>query len=580
MRDIDSVIAAYLDEGSSADETRALEAWISSDVEHAKEFLRCVAIHNGIRCQLSANRFLRVAGLAYEDTSNVKLIMAEQPCEVVCRETTDVADPEERVSGTASTAVALRMRSLLDRASNRPVPPAIAVALVTVVAVLFALALTPLSSFLAGEGDEEKSDAKARVAEEEIATLSGWQATEWLPGKDISSRNRRIKAGQTMAFKAGLAEITYDTGARVVIEGPAEFTVGADERSKAAGKERLNSGFLAFGVLVARVDVKEAEGFFIDTHNGRVEDLGTEFGIQANERGTQIRVLSGRVAASFASSASNARKTRILENNESLSISPDGKITNGLPEKVADSFTSLRKRILSQSANDANPGEFLQDNSDLLLHYNFEKSGGTRQIVNQGRGGEKLNATVQGAQWRDGHTPHSQSLSIMDRAHHVRMNVPGEFVQLTMLAWVRVEALDRDYRGLLMSDGWNRAGQMHWQIMRDGQIQLAVNNAMSYIQFSHFKMEPQLWYHLAVACDTESREARLYVDGQLVDLQKTGQIPRLVLGGVELGNWVAEPGFRADERYLGGQIGELMIFTRALNAREVRQCFLASEVKR
>ncbi|MCG8584885.1 MAG: NPCBM/NEW2 domain-containing protein [Pirellulales bacterium] len=111
-----------------------------------------------------------------------------------------------------------------------------------------------------------------------------------------------------------MIEITYDTGAKVVIEGPAEFVVGVagdgdvgypglgtpvgNEARFAISRDPSNSGYLASGSLVARCSTKASKGFFIGTPIFGIEDFGTEFGISVTEsKGAAVEVFDGSVFA-------------------------------------------------------------------------------------------------------------------------------------------------------------------------------------------------------------------------------------------------------------------------------------------
>ncbi|MBN8457483.1 MAG: FecR domain-containing protein [Verrucomicrobia bacterium] len=89
---------------------------------------------------------------------------------------------------------------------------------------------------------------------------------------------------QRLAFRTGLVELTYPDGVCVTLEGPADFSVGDGRTSS-----------LAFGKLVAHVP-HGAEGFTVKFPDGKVVDLGTEFGldVQANGR-TELGVFDGEV---------------------------------------------------------------------------------------------------------------------------------------------------------------------------------------------------------------------------------------------------------------------------------------------
>ncbi|MCE9552430.1 MAG: FecR family protein [Planctomycetes bacterium] len=87
--------------------------------------------------------------------------------------------------------------------------------------------------------------------------------------------NNVLTSGQRLILQSGSAEITFNSQARVVLEGPAELTI-VD-----AGVCRL-----ADGKLVAHVP-EPAKGFKVHTPDGTVTDLGTEFGVYVDARTDQ-----------------------------------------------------------------------------------------------------------------------------------------------------------------------------------------------------------------------------------------------------------------------------------------------------
>ncbi len=86
----------------------------------------------------------------------------------------------------------------------------------------------------------------------------------------------------------GLVEIRFKTGARVIVEAPAEMNL-VDERT----------AYLTSGALTAYVP-EPVTGFVVETPSVRVTDLGTQFGLLAYEGGaTDVHMLSGSVRALF-----------------------------------------------------------------------------------------------------------------------------------------------------------------------------------------------------------------------------------------------------------------------------------------
>jgi hypothetical protein len=107
-----------------------------------------------------------------------------------------------------------------------------------------------------------------------------WAETESeMPGRDM-------RAGKLLRLRRGLAEIEFEGGARVILQGPAELELVSGSEAR-----------LLQGTLTARVPPR-ARGFTILAPRGKIVDLGTEFGLSVDEAGsTTVRVFHGVVAA-------------------------------------------------------------------------------------------------------------------------------------------------------------------------------------------------------------------------------------------------------------------------------------------
>jgi hypothetical protein len=123
-----------------------------------------------------------------------------------------------------------------------------------------------------------------RPSGENIAWLVNAQDCLWdeagqRPGRDM-------RAGKELHILGGLAEIEFDCGARVILQGPAGLRL-------LSGK----SAQLLRGTLTARVPPR-AGGFFVLTPHNKVVDLGTEFGLSVDDGGSAtVRVFTGEVMA-------------------------------------------------------------------------------------------------------------------------------------------------------------------------------------------------------------------------------------------------------------------------------------------
>ena len=88
----------------------------------------------------------------------------------------------------------------------------------------------------------------------------------------------------TSHLESGIVELEFDGGARVIVEGPAEFA------TKTARHMELTRGR-----LVAYVP-KHARGFTVYTPAAEIIDLGTEFAVEVAQAGeTRVEVRRGRV---------------------------------------------------------------------------------------------------------------------------------------------------------------------------------------------------------------------------------------------------------------------------------------------
>ena len=122
----------------------------------------------------------------------------------------------------------------------------------------------------------------SRVAEESaIAWLVNAQDCTW----SDSGPTGNLQSGTVLKIDRGLAEIRFQCGAHVILEGPCQA--------------ELKSGWctqLVSGKLTARVPA-EATGFEVESPHGTVVDLGTEFGVRSDKGLTEVYVFKGKVEA-------------------------------------------------------------------------------------------------------------------------------------------------------------------------------------------------------------------------------------------------------------------------------------------
>jgi ferric-dicitrate binding protein FerR (iron transport regulator) len=162
----------------------------------------------------------------------------------------------------------------------------------------------------------ENREARAPV----VAWLVNAQNCEWSDADPLGN----MRAGNTLQLERGLAEIRFDCGARVVLEGPAKLELLSGSSAR-----------LMHGKLTARVP-EPAAGFAILSPQGKVIDFGTEFGVSVADTGaTDVYVFEGKVVARPVADGEAGAVS--LTCNQSAHIAA-GKITVEPNEKDATRF--------------------------------------------------------------------------------------------------------------------------------------------------------------------------------------------------------------------------------------------------
>ncbi|VTT98642.1 LamG domain protein jellyroll fold domain protein OS=Chthoniobacter flavus Ellin428 GN=CfE428DRAFT_4331 PE=4 SV=1: FecR: Laminin_G_3 [Gemmataceae bacterium] len=366
-----------------------------------------------------------------------------------------------------------------------------------------------------------------------------------------------------LKLSGGLAEVEFFSGARVVLEGPAEFRlVAADE------------AFCKSGKLTAEVP-PHAAGFRVGTPQGALVDRGTAFGLSVTPGGAEVHVFQGKVELHGAAGqrdlttgeamavAGNAPEQRIPADATGFVTSPD------LDRREATAAAQERGRWAAAAKGwNADPA--------LLVRFDFEGPNAGRSLANAATNGSAVGAgTVVGCERAEGHWPGKGALEFGRVADRVRFAYPGEVRSLTLLARVRVGGLDRTFNSLMMSDAF-APGAVHWQVLSDGRVRLGVAARPRHTDYDSPRVfTPNTlgqWVHLAVVYDADARRVTHYADGvPLSRADVRAEVP-LKPGRAELGNWNAAT--RSDNvpvRHFSGRMDEFAAYSRPLTDDEVRR---------
>ena len=156
-------------------------------------------------------------------------------------------------------------------------------------------------------GYETPSSPKA----ETVGRITGMADCKWPDLQADATVGDRVELGRTFTLASGLMEITYDTGAKVLLQGPVSYNV-----------ESFNGGFISLGKLAGEASTESARGLTIRTPTATVVDLGTEFGVEVGRDGhTVSRVYRGSVQLRALSRNGTADgDAKVLRENESARV--------------------------------------------------------------------------------------------------------------------------------------------------------------------------------------------------------------------------------------------------------------------
>ncbi|MCP5557400.1 MAG: FecR domain-containing protein [Verrucomicrobiaceae bacterium] len=402
----------------------------------------------------------------------------------------------------------------------------------------------------------EEEETTASVAVLTRGVNLDWESTAITPGTPLSPG--------LLKLRSGIAQIEFYQGARVLIEGPAEF------RLISSGEATCTRGKLSAHVP------PQAKGFRINTPQGTVVDLGTEFGLDVNDASAEVHVFKGEVELHQASEAMQS-----LKQGQAMAFADKGQMLAAnasnfasLNEIDARSQQSQRSQFESWLARSAK----LNGDAGLKLRFDFQDDEGARSLHNHAlNGGLIEDGSIVGAAWTEGRWSGKRALEFRNVSDRVRLYVPGETAALTMSVWVRVNGLDRAFNSLFMSESWGDR-KVHWQITREGKVRLGVAGRGSVKHADYdtavFFTPERLgrWTHLAVVFDPSTQEARHYANGELIARLPLKDASPLKLGVAELGNWSDRRNQGGVAiRHLSGAMDEFALWDRALSSAEIAQ---------
>ena len=394
------------------------------------------------------------------------------------------------------------------------------------------------------------------------AKAAHWASTALAPGA-------HLRKGQRLELAGGAAEITFDSGARVVLEGAATLEINS------AWEATLRQGTLKASVP------PQAVGFRISNASVEVVDLGTEFTMVADAHGAEVFVLKGEVEA--APHAASEQESILLREKESRRFASTGVTA------VEDSVRKFALFTEPLALDHLAP-------ATKYVHWSFdEMAGGVFHADTLEGGVPSRDARLEAPPSVDAAVAHAEGRRDgalrLDGRVYARASLPGISGNTphTIAFWVRVpeEAPLSDAYSMVTWFARNKKlGNRHvginWNRDRaDGPIGALRTDFGGGQAVGLTSLRDGRWHHIAVCFSpgdedpTIPVQVKQYVDGRLES--------STIIPGKTRGPAIAESSAAADTVWIGcrlgasgpratrfrGELDELFIAERGLEPQEI-----------
>jgi Concanavalin A-like lectin/glucanases superfamily/FecR protein len=417
---------------------------------------------------------------------------------------------------------------------------------------------------------QKNAPASAPVAEY-IAQLTGSKECQWVNNSLAVQPGGRLYKGQKLELAKGFAEITFDSGAQVVLQGPASLSVDS------AWAATLNRGTLKASIP------PEAMGFSISNPIVEVVDLGTEFTMFADATGpaTEVLVLKGEVEAQ-PELPTDQQQPIVLRETEARCFTTSGvSVAHDTPQKIAqltesvplDHFIPLTD-YMHWSFNELDGDVLAADDSGTPFSAaDFHLKDAASGVIVESHGPGHWQHALQ----FDGHMYAKAALpDISENTPHTVVfwvKVPRDANLSNAYAMVAWGVNSKNFGSHPVHIGWNRNPNQ-------GPVGVLRTDFGGGFALGSTPLRDGHWHHIAVVLipgedANTSMQVKQYVDGRLEGEGKPSppgseiftKLSSATSGAVWLGCRLGIDGVR-QERFRG-ELDELFISDRALEPVEI-----------
>ena len=571
-QELEELFSAACDGTLTSQQARFLESRLTGDRQAQTAYFAYCNVHSELRLQGQARHVVQSA---------IDRVRSQAR-----RQASAISDQPSASSNAHPTP---RSKSWLDRASRHPLVPSLGVAVALFVALFVGMALTPMGRWIAGGGDG-KDELTPTEKPEYVAILNNRHDAVWLDDTRPPLNDPRLKVGRRLSLASGVIEIKYNTGAQVVLEGPAVFTIGTKaeggkEAQWKAGNSRrrkpmvrdkdANSGYLKHGKLVARVEGINAKGFTIEMPHARVEDFGTEFGVEVFTSGSaDVVVLAGEVdLVGNDVRGMSTKRIRLVASQGAFVEAKNGAIIQH--EKVDSHIVAAYRRQLARG---------VASQSYSYAHWPFDDEDGDRieETSANARHGRLLR--------RDG----SATLGVDGKFGQAIQLAGGACVEVPRLSIARTGftiaahlRMDKFAKGSQVFGDWSAPHQFRFYLNPDGVVGFDLRRSVAGATVSNLihastplaTIQRDRWTHVAVVWNRNTQTAQIYVDARLA-AEQTVTDKRWNLDLLDGKHAVYHVGWKQDETKIpfDGSIDELWVIAHPLSRTNIEELMNQNEL--
>ncbi len=427
-----------------------------------------------------------------------------------------------------------------------------------------------------------------------VARITGMVDCQWVD-TDYAPIHDRVVQGDKFMLKSGLMEITYKTGAKVILQGPCTYEVESTAggylslgklTARVESRSRLPDGTLSSDLDVSKSRPAGGTYFAVRTPTAVVTDLGTEFGVEVAAQGVcHVETYAGLVTVTRTIKSNPSGEPQRVAAGQAVQVSPDGKtITRLTSQRRNDFVTVSRLPQIAQESRAANSYERwrqyslnLRKDPDLVAYYTFDnKSEAPGRLLNRAKAtvgrhdgtlGDGNSSTMPA--WAVGRWPGKVALAF-DAAKETRVVVPhDDALNLTKSMTIAVWLKPDDPSRVMHLVNKAVAPQTTFNMVWIGKYPDPTFERSLYFDWGWGGMKAHdvlpvesRWIHLAVSCDA-TREVVYYIDGAIAGSCPSGTT-LATNGDVVIGYAPWEK----DNAFIG-LMDELAIFRRVLSAGEI-----------